>query len=87
MAAVSRGYKDQRITPAQVAAVKVPTLAVVGSLDGYVADFRALAKLRPDMKLVVIDGASHGGARGAMRRPEFVAAVRELLAANSTTLR
>ena len=87
MAAVSRGYKDQRITPAQVAAVKVPTLAVVGSLDGYVADFRALAKLRPDMKLVVIDGASHGGERGAMRRPEFVAAVRELLAANSTTLR
>jgi hypothetical protein len=37
------------MTPAQVSAVKVPTLGVVGSLDGYVADFQALAKLRPDL--------------------------------------
>jgi hypothetical protein len=37
------------------------------------------------MRLVVIDGASHGGPKGAMARPEFVAAVRELLAAHPTT--
>jgi pimeloyl-ACP methyl ester carboxylesterase len=85
MAAVSRGMKDQMITHAQVLAVKVQTLGVVGSLDGFVEDFQALAKLRPDMKLIVIDGASHGGERGAMRRPEFLAAVRELLAANRGT--
>jgi pimeloyl-ACP methyl ester carboxylesterase len=85
MAAVSRGMKDQMITSAQVAAVKVPTLGVVGSLDRYLADFQALEKLRPAMRLVVIDGASHGGERGAMRRPEFVAAVRELLAAKRST--
>jgi pimeloyl-ACP methyl ester carboxylesterase len=85
LAAVSRGMPDQVITPAQVAAVKVPTLGVVGSLDGYLADFQELKKLRPDLKLVVIDGAGHGGAKGAMRRPEFIAAVRDFISSNRGT--
>jgi pimeloyl-ACP methyl ester carboxylesterase len=85
LAAVSRGMQDQVITPAQVSAVKVPTLGVVGSLDGYLADFQELKKLRPDLKLVVIEGASHGGAAGAMRRPEFVAAVREFIGSKRGT--
>ncbi len=38
--------------------------------------------LRPGMRLVVIDGATHGGPKGAMRRPEFLAAVRELITAH-----
>jgi hypothetical protein len=38
--------------------------------------------LRPSMKLVVIDGATHGGPKGAMLRPEFLAAVRELIASH-----
>jgi hypothetical protein len=59
--------------------VKVPTLGVVGSLDGYVKDFQELKNLRPDLRLVVVDGATHGGDRGAMRRPEFIAAVREFI--------
>jgi pimeloyl-ACP methyl ester carboxylesterase len=63
----------------------VPTLGIVGSLDGYLADFKELQTLRPAMKLVVIDGASHGGPKGAMARPEFVAAVREFLATHPTT--
>jgi len=79
-AARVRAQKDQMITPAQVAAVRVPTLGVVGSLDDYLRDFQALKKLRPDIKLVIVEGATHGGDRGAGRRPEFVAAVRELLA-------
>ena len=85
LAAVSRGMQDQVITPAQVSAVKVPTLGVVGSRDGYLADFQELKKLRPDLKLVVIEGASHGGAAGAMRRPEFVAAVREFIGSKRGT--
>lgn len=85
LAAVSRGMHDQVITPAQVAAVKVPTLGVVGSLDGYLADFQQMKKLRPDMRLVIVEGASHGGANGAMRRPEFVAAVREIITSNRGT--
>jgi pimeloyl-ACP methyl ester carboxylesterase len=85
LAALSRANKDLSITPAQAASVKVPTLGVVGRLDGYLNDFHALKKLRSDLKLVVIDGASHGGDRGAMRRPEFVAAVREFISSNRGT--
>jgi pimeloyl-ACP methyl ester carboxylesterase len=70
------------VTPAQVSAVQVPTLGVVGSLDAYLTDFRELKKLRPNLKLVVIDGAPHGGERGASRRPEFLAAVREFISSN-----
>jgi pimeloyl-ACP methyl ester carboxylesterase len=85
LAALHRGFKDLAVTFDQVKAIAVPTLGVVGSLDGYLIDFKELQTLRPGMKLVVIDGASHGGPNGAMARPEFVAAVREFLAANPMT--
>jgi len=84
LAALARALKDQVITSAQVAAVKVPTLGVVGSLDGYLSDFKELQKLRPDVKLVIIDGATHGGDRGAEQRPEFLEAVRTFLASTPT---
>jgi pimeloyl-ACP methyl ester carboxylesterase len=82
LAALHRGFADLAFTLEQVKAVTVPTIGIVGSLDGYLADFKEMQALRPAMKLVVIEGASHGGANGAMARPEFVAAVRELIAAN-----
>jgi pimeloyl-ACP methyl ester carboxylesterase len=85
LAALHRGFKDLAVTFDQAKAIAVPTLGVVGSLDGYLADFWELQTLRPGMKLVVIEGASHGGPKGAMARPEFVAAVREFLAANPMT--
>jgi pimeloyl-ACP methyl ester carboxylesterase len=84
LAGFRRSYKDWVITLAQVSAVKVPTLAVVGSLDGALGDFHDLKKLRPDVKLVVIDGATHVGDRGVERRPEFIAAIREFIASNRT---
>jgi pimeloyl-ACP methyl ester carboxylesterase len=49
---------------------------VVGSRDPYLPGFQELQKLRPAMKLVVIEGATHGSAQ---RTPEFLAAVREIL--------
>ena len=82
LAALHRGFKDLAVSAAEVRAVAVPTVGIVGSLDGYLAAFKAMQKVRPDMKLVVIDGASHGGPKGAMARPEFLAAVRELIAAH-----
>ena len=85
LAALHRGFKDLAVTFDQVKAITVPTLGIVGSLDGYLADFRELKALRPAMTLVVIDGASHGGTKGAMARPEFVAAVREFIAAHPLT--
>jgi pimeloyl-ACP methyl ester carboxylesterase len=82
LAALHRGFKDLAVTPAQVRAIAVPTVAIVGSLDVYLPAFKAMQKIRPAMKLVVIDGASHGGPKGAMLRPEFLAAVRELIGAH-----
>ena len=86
LAGFRRSFKDWVITPAQVSVVKVPTLAVVGSLDGALGDFHDLKKLRPDVKLVVIDGATHVGERGVERRPEFIAAIREFIASHRTAL-
>jgi hypothetical protein len=40
---------------------------------------RELAKLMPSLKLVIVDGAEHGGERGIMRRPEFLPTVHEFL--------
>jgi pimeloyl-ACP methyl ester carboxylesterase len=87
LAALHRSFKDMAISPVQVASVKVPTLGIVGSLDPYLPAFRALKKLLPSLDLVVIDGATHGGEQGAMRRPEFLAAVRRFIGAPRTSAR
>jgi pimeloyl-ACP methyl ester carboxylesterase len=82
LAALHRGFKDLAVTADQVRAITVPTVGIVGSLDGYLADFKDMQALRPGMRLVVIEGATHGGPKGAMRRPEFLAAVRALITAH-----
>lgn len=76
LAAVGRGQVSQTITRAQAAAVTVPTLGVVGAEDGYLQNFQDLKTLRPDLQLVVIDGASHGTAAG---RPEFLTSTQQFL--------
>lgn len=82
IAALVRSFREQVISPTQVAAVKVPTLGIAGSVDPLLLDLQDLKKLRPDMKLVIIDGATHSGAQS---RPEFVAAIREFIASHSQT--
>lgn len=85
IAALVRSFREQVITSAQVAAVGVPTMGIAGSADPNLENLRDLKKLRPALKLVVIDGATHRGERDARRRPEFVAAIREFLAAHRQT--
>jgi pimeloyl-ACP methyl ester carboxylesterase len=85
LAARMRSAKDRVITAAEVSSVRVPTLAIAGSLDPNLAGLRELVKLRPAVKLVVIEGATHGGSTGAMSRPEFVAAIRDLMTSNGST--
>jgi pimeloyl-ACP methyl ester carboxylesterase len=80
-AASLRGYRDQAVTPEQMKAVKVPTLGVVGTLDHTLKEMELLKTYRPDLKLVLVEGASHTGASGIQRRPELVAAIREFIAA------
>jgi hypothetical protein len=42
-----------------------------------------LKSVLPALKVVVIEGATHGGERGALRRPEFVDNLRAFLAAHT----
>lgn len=79
-AASLRGYRDQAVTPEQMRAVKVPTLGVVGTLDHTITEMQELKKLRPDMKLVLLEGVSHTGLTGIQGRPELVSAIREFIA-------
>jgi pimeloyl-ACP methyl ester carboxylesterase len=67
------------VTPEQVKAVKVPTLGVVGSLDSALESMQDLAKLRPDMKFVIVEGASHTGPDGMQGRPELISVIREFI--------
>lgn len=80
VAASIRGYRDQVVTPEQMQAVKVPTLGVVGTLDHTLKDMQALKKLRPDMTLVLVEGAPHSGPTGIQGRPELVNALRDFIA-------
>ena len=80
VAALTRARGDQAISPAQVSAVQVPTLGIVGSLDGNLVGLQNLKKMRPDVRVVVVEGATHSGDRGILRRPEFMAALREFIA-------
>lgn len=79
-AASLRGYRDQAVTPEQMQAVKVPTLEVVGTLDHTLKEMQELKKLRPDMTLVLVEGAPHTGPNGIQGRPELIAAIREFIA-------
>ena len=78
LAAVRRSNVDQIVTEKQVAAIKVPTLAIVGTADPKLEDVNKLKKFMPQLKVVTIEGATHGGDRAAFNRPEFIQAL-ELL--------
>src|SRR5262245_4989728 len=80
VAASLRGYHDQAVTPDQMRAVRVPTLGIVGTLDHTLSEMQELKRLRPDMKLVLLEGVSHTGPTGIQGRPELPAAIREFIA-------
>ena len=79
-AAALRSFREQRVTAAQMAAVRVPAISIIGTADEGIADVHELKRVMPDLKLVTIDGADHDSAR---RRPEFLATVEEFLKVNS----
>lgn len=87
LAGMVRSFRNQVITPAQVSAVSVPTMGIAGSADPLLMDLQDLKTFRPALDLVVIDGATHAGERGARARPEFVAAIREFIASHGQASR
>jgi pimeloyl-ACP methyl ester carboxylesterase len=87
LAAVVRGWRDLALTDAELKAVSVPLQAIVGTADPNLPRVLALKALLPDLKLVTIEGATHGGsARATTARPEFVAAIREFGLAQRATV-
>jgi pimeloyl-ACP methyl ester carboxylesterase len=83
LAAFQRSSRALVVTAADMAAIRVPMLGVVGSRDGARTRLQELKAILPALKLVVIDGAVHSDVvRGADRSPEFVSALREFIAAH-----
>ena len=80
-AASLRGYKDQTVTLEQMAAVKVPTLGIVGTLDHTLEEMQRLKQARPDMRFVLLEGVSHTGRTGIQGQPQLVAEIRAFIAA------
>ena len=81
LAAYHRGRGQLVVTPAQLAAAGVPTLGIIGSADPSAVRMQELKDVMPSLKLVVLEGAEHGGERGILRRPEFLSTLREFLSA------
>jgi hypothetical protein len=52
---------------------------VAGTEDPNLADLQELKNLRPSLQFVVINGATHDGARGTLNRVEFIDAVEKVL--------
>jgi pimeloyl-ACP methyl ester carboxylesterase len=82
MAALVRARGEQAFSAADMAAVQVPTLGLIGSADANLDAMKRLALVLPTLKVVVIEGATHGGALGVTRRPEFVDNFREFTASH-----
>ena len=80
VAASLRGYKDQAVTNAQMAAVKVPTMGIVGTLDHTLKAMQELKTIRPAMKLVLLEGVSHTGKTGIQGDPRLVTEIRTFIA-------
>jgi hypothetical protein len=47
------------------------------------AGLDALVRLRPSVRLVVVEGATHAGIRGVLARPELIAALRDFLSTHA----
>jgi pimeloyl-ACP methyl ester carboxylesterase len=84
LAAVQRGNKAQVVTLADVRALKMPLLAIIGSADPIKVGVDAFKRVKPDVKVVVIEGATHRGERGAPARSEFREALHAFLSAKRT---
>jgi pimeloyl-ACP methyl ester carboxylesterase len=82
MAAMVRSRSEQVVSAAELAAVRVPTLGIIGSADANLPAMQQLASVLPTLKVVVIEGATHGGSLGVTRRPEFIEQFRTFTAAH-----
>jgi len=81
-AALMRARRALLVTDAEIAAVRVPAVAVVGTADPALPRVKAMQAVWPALELQVVPGAAHPTVheRGLPRRAEFVAAIRRQIA-------
>lgn len=77
-AAMWRGGAFLLTTDAALKAAKFPMIEIIGTLDPGVSEVEPLKKAHPQIKTLVLEGATHGGEQGVLRRPETMTALREL---------
>jgi hypothetical protein len=65
-------------TDAALQAARFPMIEIIGTPDPAVSEVGPLRKAHPQIKILVLEGATHGGEQGVLRRPETMAALREL---------
>ena len=83
-AALMRSRRALLVADADIAAVRVPSLAIIGALDPALPRVHALKSRWPLLKVVVVEGATHSARhpRSVLYRGEFVAEIRRFVAAN-----
>ena len=81
-AALMRARRALLVSDAEIAAVRVPTLALVGGADPALLRVQAMREFWQDLHVQVVRGAAHPTVheRGLPRRPEFVQAIRRWIA-------
>lgn len=77
-AAMWRGGAFLLTTDAALKAAKFSMIEIIGTLDPAVSEVEPLKKAHPQIKTLVLEGATHGGEQGVLRRPETMKALREL---------
>jgi hypothetical protein len=77
-AAMWRGGAFLLTTDAALKAAKFPMIEIIGTLDPSVSEVEPLRRAHPQIKTLVLEGATHGGEQGVLRRPETMAALQEL---------
>ena len=86
MAALVRSRGAMIFSTQDMKSVKVPTLGLIGSADANLPAMQHLASILPTLKVGVIEGATHGGPKGVVRRPEFVEHFRAFTTAHQEVL-
>jgi len=84
-AALMRARRALLVADADIAAVRAPTMAIIGSADPALPRVQALKKRWPKLEVVVIQGATHPArhSRGLLTRQEFIAEVRAFIASHN----
>ena len=83
-AAMWRGGAFLIATDASLRAAKFPMIEIIGTLDPAIDEVEPLKKAHPQIKTVVLEGATHGGERGVLRRAETMTELQALWARSAS---